>query len=108
MNCCIARVRYAKGHDQQLMGDVPVVRTTPSPPFLHCRVNFAGPLQTKMSKGCATTTLEGHVCVFVCIMTKAVHLKLVSDLSTEAFLAAFKRFTTKKGLCSEMITAQTL
>lgn len=32
-------------------------------------------------------------------MTKAVSLELVSDLSTEAFLAAF---TSRRGLCSEI------
>ena len=31
--------------------------------------------------------------------TKAVHLKVVTDLSTSAFIAAFRRFTARRGFC---------
>lgn len=34
--------------------------------------------------------------------TKAVHLELVSDQTTEAFLASFNRFTARRGLPTEM------
>jgi len=36
--------------------------------------------------------------VFVSMSVKAVHLELVSDLSTPAFLAAFDRFVARRGL----------
>lgn len=33
---------------------------------------------------------------------KAVHLKIVSDLSTDAFLAALDRFVTRRGIPSNL------
>ncbi|XP_043480294.1 uncharacterized protein LOC122509993 [Leptopilina heterotoma] len=36
--------------------------------------------------------------VFVCFATKAVHLELASDLTTEAFLACLKRFFARRGI----------
>ena len=33
----------------------------------------------------------------VCLSVKAVHLELVSDLTTEAFIAALRRFIARQG-----------
>ncbi|XP_035209891.1 uncharacterized protein LOC118184340 [Stegodyphus dumicola] len=43
-----------------------------------------------------------YVSIFVCFSTKAVHLELVSDLSTSTFLAALKRFITRRGKPSKI------
>ena len=40
-----------------------------------------------------------YVAIFVCIVVRAVHLDVVSDLTCAAFLAAFRRFTARRGLC---------
>ncbi|XP_033212405.1 uncharacterized protein LOC117169999 [Belonocnema kinseyi] len=42
--------------------------------------------------------------IFVCLASKATHLELVSDLSTEAFLAALKRFFARRGKSSSLIS----
>ncbi|XP_031359012.1 uncharacterized protein LOC116182608 [Photinus pyralis] len=45
---------------------------------------------------------KAYVCVFVCNATKAVHLEVVSDLSAEAFIAAFRRFVARRGCVSHV------
>lgn len=45
-------------------------------------------------------SVKGYLCVFVCLGTKAVHLEAVSSLNVEAFIAAFTRFVSRKGLPS--------
>lgn len=40
--------------------------------------------------------------MFVCFSTKAVHLELVSDITSAAFIAAFRRFTSRRGLCAHV------
>lgn len=42
--------------------------------------------------------VKAYVAVFVCFTSKAVHLELVVDLSTDAFLNVFKRFAGRRGL----------
>ena len=40
--------------------------------------------------------------VFVCFATSAVHLELTTDYTTSGFLAAFRRFTGRRGLCARL------
>lgn len=40
--------------------------------------------------------------MFVCFATKALHLELLCDLSTDAFIAALIRFISRRGLCKNI------
>jgi len=40
--------------------------------------------------------------MFVCLVVKAVRIEVVTDLSTEAFLAALKRFSGRRGLPTDI------
>ena len=68
-------------------------------PFLHCGIDFAGPFMLTACRGRGHKSFKGYAAIFVCFATRAVHKEAVSDLSTQAFLAAFHRFTSRRGLC---------
>lgn len=95
-NCVTCRKQEAK-KQYQLMGDLPAARSNPAPPFYHTGVDYTGFVHIKANKGRGVRTLKGYVAVFICMVTKAVHLELVSDLTSSAFLAALKRMAARRG-----------
>lgn len=79
------------------MGDLSIDRVTPTRSFSVCGVDFAGPIVTLVNKGRGRKTNKTYIVLFICFATKAVHLEAVSDLSTEAFMAALRRFIGRRG-----------
>jgi len=79
------------------MGQLPADRVEPARPFLKCGIDFAGPFLIKSSIRRNAPLLKGYVCMFVCFTTKAVHIELVGDLSTQAFISALNRFFDRRG-----------
>ena len=70
--------------------------------FTNVGIDFAGPITVKRGNPRKPTLTKAFVCVFVCLVTKAVHLEAVTDLSTGAFLAALKRFVARRGIPSNI------
>lgn len=81
------------------MGQLPRERVSPSRPFLNSGVDYAGPVLIKDRSTRSPKLVKAYICIFVCFSTKAIHLELVGDLSTEAFLASFRRFISRRGIC---------
>lgn len=99
---CIRCYKYSTETRQQLMGNLPTPRTNPSRPFTHTGVDYAGPIQVRVSKGRGNKAYKGYLAIFVCLSTKAIHIEVVSDMTTDTFLAALRRFTARRGLCSDL------
>lgn len=100
---CVVCTRYRQKRAQQLMGQLPSQRVTPTiRPFLNSGVDYAGPFFLKTWKGKNARQYKAYIAVFVCYSTSAVHLELVTDYSTDAFIAAYKRFAARRGICSTL------
>lgn len=84
------------------MGNLPRPRVTPSAPFTHTGIDYAGPMQVIPTVGRGQKSRKYYVIVFICLATKAVHLEYADDYATSGFLAAFKRFTSRRGLPSDL------
>ena len=84
------------------MADLPATRVQRWRPFARVGVDYAGPLQMRELQLRKSRIFKIYIAVFVCFGVKAVHLEVVSDLSTDAFLAAFGRFVARRGRPSDV------
>ncbi|XP_015514777.2 uncharacterized protein LOC107220623 [Neodiprion lecontei] len=99
---CVECVRHRPVLLHGKMADLPSARVTNSAAFSHAGVDCFGPLFIKERKFRNRTKIKVYGCVFVCMATKAVHLEIVSDLTTDGFLGAFGRFTGRRGVPSHV------
>ena len=85
IHSCPRCVRYQGRTSDQLMGDLPADRARLNRPFLFCGVDYAGPFTIWARTGRNMyVEQKAYVAVFVCCSTRAVHLELVSDATTQA------------------------
>ena len=74
---------------------LPDMRVTGSQPFQVTGIDYAGPLYVRnVNKEVAKV----YICLFTCTAIRAVHLELVEDQTAGAFLRAFKRFASRRGI----------
>lgn len=101
---CLVCFRVKPINIERLMGDLPRDRVTPNRPFYVTGVDFAGPFLIKDGKLRNRVIIKAYLCLFICFTTKAVHLETVSDLSSNAFLCALKRFISRRGICKTIFS----
>lgn len=101
-SCVAFAARDTRTRGATINGTTTESRATPSRPFLHYSVDYAGPLTLKARCGRTTKTYKGYIVIFVCFATPAIHLEAVTDYSTNGFLAAFKHFTGRRGICATL------
>ena len=75
---------------------LPTFRLREDPPFTYTGVDFAGPLYIKT--GSTATSPKVWICLYTCCVTRAIHLDVVPDLTTAAFIRSLKRFSSRRGL----------
>ncbi|XP_051162145.1 uncharacterized protein LOC127282105 [Leptopilina boulardi] len=80
------------------MANLPTARVTPERPFYTSGVDYAGPFYL-VEKSRSRSQTKAYICIFVCFVTKAVHIELAQNLSTDAFFNCLRRFVSRRGLC---------
>ena len=97
MRSCITCRRTTVKPNPQVLGQLPPERLTPDSVFSRVGVDYAGPFTVKYGPTRKPKLVKTYVCVFVSLTIKAVHLELVSDLTTDAFIATLRRFIARRG-----------
>ena len=103
--CIICRVLQGKSYRVPKPADLPEGRVQGSKAFCDVGIDFAGPLYIKATAG----TQKAYVCLFTCSLSRAVHLEVVPNLSTAAFIRCLRRFIARRGYHGELhLTMQRL
>lgn len=93
IKCCVTCRKVRGPTELQRMADLPVDRLEPSPPFSYTGVDCFGPFYTKQGrKNCKRYGL-----LFTCLSSRAIHIEMLDDLTTDAFLNAVICFLAIRG-----------
>lgn len=83
---------------QQEMADLPEDRCKPSPPFSYVGVDTFGPMMVAFRR-----TREGSAnqkrcgLLFSCLVTRAIHIEIIEQLTSSSFINALRRFVAIGG-----------
>lgn len=62
------------------------------------------PARFTSHEGGGQRSYKAFIAIFVCLVFKAIHLEVASGYSSETFLAAFRRFTSRRSFCEELFS----
>ncbi|XP_059097362.1 uncharacterized protein LOC131891740 [Tigriopus californicus] len=94
LNDCISCRKYQGKVEAQVMADLPQDRVMGNnPPFTNTGVDLFGPFKT--TRGRALQDRYGLI--FKCLSSRAAHIEIVYDKSTDSFIQALRRFISRRG-----------
>ena len=98
---CQVCVRHEGGpYKLPEMPPYPKERVTAAAPFSFTGLDYLGPLYIKDGQN----SKKVWVCLFTCMVVRAVHLEVVADMTSEQFIMCLKRFISRRGKPSEIIS----
>lgn len=104
--CVVCRRYEGKSYVPPPPPPLPSFRVTEAPAFTFTGVDYAGPLYVKGTSG--EDSEKAWICLFTCCVVRAIHLEVVSDMTTQSFIRCFKRFTARRGFPVKMISDNAL
>ena len=89
--------------EHQQMANLPPDRVTPGPPFSTIGVDVFGPWEVvaRRTRGGQAHSKRWAV-IFCCLTTRAVHIEVIDEMSSSAFINSFRRFTSIRGPVKEI------
>ncbi|KAG8186533.1 hypothetical protein JTE90_023959 [Oedothorax gibbosus] len=87
---CTICQRFNNKHSEAQPGILPADRVSDTAIFEIVGVDLAGPLYIKGGQ-------KAYIVLYTCAVYRAIHLELVTLLSTEAFLQSLRRFIARRG-----------
>ena len=85
---CIECRKYRGKASCQKMADLPSDRTSPSPPFFSTGLDCFGPFIVRDGR----KEVKRYGLLFTCLASRAVHIEVLTDMTTDCFILGLRRF----------------
>ena len=89
-NCSSCR-KLDRVLQNQVMGKIPPERLRPAPAWSYSSLDLFGPFEIR-GEANKRSRAKGYGVILNCLLSRAVHLEIVTDYGTDAFLLAIRRF----------------
>ncbi|XP_030600875.1 uncharacterized protein LOC115790965 [Archocentrus centrarchus] len=90
---CVKCRRFRRPTEQQKMADLPEDRMETAPPFTYCGMDCFGPFFVKEGR----KELKRYGLLITCMCSRAVHLEMLDDLSTDSLINSLRAFIAIRG-----------
>ncbi|KAA0703644.1 hypothetical protein E1301_Tti015510 [Triplophysa tibetana] len=90
---CVKCRKYRRGTEEQRMGDLPQDRTEMTPPFTYAGIDCFGPFYVKERR----KDLKKYGLLLTCLCSRAIHIEMIDDMTTDAFINALRAFIAIRG-----------
>lgn len=84
------------------MADLPKERIEPSPPFTYCGMDCFGPFIVKQGR----KEIKRYGFLFNCMCSRAIHIEMLDDMSTDAFISGLRCFIAIRGAVRQLRSDQ--
>ena len=73
--------------------------SVPTSPFIHTGIDYLEPLFVKFSRQTRSNQAisKQYEAIFMYLASRALHIQLAGDVSTDSFVLALRRFTARRG-----------
>lgn len=99
---CVVCRKLRRPTEEQKMADLPAERVDPSPPFTYCGMDCFGPFLVKQGR----SVHKRYGLLFTCFCSRAVHIEMLSDMSTDAFINGLCCFIAIRGTVRQIKSDQ--
>ena len=99
--CRICRKHQGGPYKMPLMSPWPKGKLSKSIPFKKTGLDYFGPLYVKQGAG---QDQKVWVCLFTCVVVRAIQLEMVNDLTAQEFIMALRRFIARRGKPNQIIS----
>ncbi|XP_025420533.1 uncharacterized protein LOC112690685 [Sipha flava] len=94
---CVPCTKYRATKPQPLMANLPIPRVTAQRLFYIAGMDYGGPpFVVKESRRRGARTHKAYLALLICMAEEALHLEIVTDLSTDSFLTELDRFKLRR------------